>query len=104
MTKNPYVNAFAAVLYIVVVATIMFYGPKYAHLENKPDTVLAPVTVISLFSFSAAMMGYIFLFNPVQLYLDGKKKQAVELFTKTLFTFGAVTLVLLLLVFSGIIK
>lgn len=104
MTKNPYKNALAAVAYIAVVAVIMFYGPKYAQLENKPDTLLVPISVISLFSFSAAMMGYIFLFNPVQLYLDGKKKQAVDLFTKTLLAFGAVTFVLLLLVFSGIIK
>ncbi len=99
MTKNPFVNAFAAVLYIALVASVMFWGPK----ENGPeDTVLIPIALISLFTLSAAMMGYIFLFQPLQLYLDGAKKEAISLFLRTLAVFAGITVVLLCILFSGI--
>src|SRR5258708_40279856 len=103
MTKNPFINAIAASAYIALVSTFMFYGPGLAGRKGE-GTVLIPITMISLFSLSAAMMGYIFLFQPVQMYLDGKKKEAVNLFVKTLLTFGAITVVLLAALFSGILR
>lgn len=100
MTKNPILNALAAVIYIVIIASVMFFGIEHSEPNNS---VIVPIAVLSLFSLSAAAMGYIFLFHPVQLYLDGKKKAAVDLFTKTLLTFAVITLLLLTLLFSGII-
>ncbi len=45
--------------------------------------------------FSAASMGYLFLYQPLQLYLEGEKKKSVDLFLKTLgvFAVSAATLV-----------
>lgn len=101
MTKNPLYNALAALAYIIVVACLMFYGTQ--HIKG-PDTILAPIAFLSLFTMSAAFMSYTFFFNPVQMYLDGKKKEAVELFSKTLLFFAAITSVFLLIYFSGILK
>jgi hypothetical protein len=66
--------------------------------------VYAPIVIISLFTLSAAMMGYLFLFQPLQLYLDGKKKLAVNLFIQTLATFAGLTALFLVLYFTGILK
>lgn len=99
MTKNPIVNAFAALAYIVIVASAMFYGPKHIPAE---DSVLAPIAIISLFSLSAAVMGYIFLSQPLQLYLDDKKKEAVDLFLRTLGIFAGLTIIVLIVFFAGV--
>jgi hypothetical protein len=93
MTKNPILNALCAVLYIVVVASIIFYAPTIIKLPGE-DTVFMPIWFLSLFVFSAAAMGYIFLAQPVQMFLDGEKKQATSLFLKTLAAFGVATLLL----------
>lgn len=100
MTKNPFANAFAAVFYIVIVASVMFYGMKHTGPDNS---ILIPIAMLSLFTLSAAMMGYIFFYNPILMYLEGKKKDAVDLFLKTLTIFAGITLILFILLFSGIL-
>ena len=101
MTKNPYINALSAFLYIVAIASLMFYGTK--NLPG-PDSVIAPIAVVSLFTLSAAVMGYIFGYQPLLLFLDGKRKEAVNLFLKTVATFAGITTVILALLFSRILS
>lgn len=88
MTKNPFINAVAASVYISLVATIMNYGSR---MFGEADTMVTPVAVLSLFVLSAAVMGYIFLSKPLQLYLDGKKKEGVNLFLGTVAVFAVIT-------------
>ena len=85
MNKNPFKNAIAAIVYIVLVASLMFYGPEAVDAE---DSVLAPIAMLSLFVLSAAVMGYIFCFQPIQMYLDGEKKEAAKLFVQTVIYFA----------------
>jgi hypothetical protein len=59
---------------------------------------------VSLFTLSAAVMGYLFLYQPLLLLIDGHKKSAVNLFLQTVAVFGAVTFFILILIFSGVIK
>jgi hypothetical protein len=99
MTKNAFINALAASLYIVFIALVMFFGTKFT---GPNDSIIAPMAVISLFTLSAAVMGYLFLYQPAQLYFDNKKKQAVSLFLQTVGVFGVITVILLLLLFSGL--
>ena len=95
MMRNPYVNAFAAAGYIVLVACIMTFGQGLG-----PDPgVLVPIAVLSLFVLSAAVMGYIFLFQPVQMYLDGAKKESVDLFVRTIAAFAVLTIFFLSVLF-----
>ena len=88
MTKNPYLNALAAAAYIGIVGIVINFA---ATNKLGSNSVLAPVALISLFTLSAGTMGYIFLTHPVMYYLDGKKKEAVNLFLKTLGTFALLT-------------
>ena len=89
-------NALLAAAYIVVVAFVMFYGTD--HTGQSP-TVLIPIAVLSLFVLSATVMGFIFFYQPIQMFLEGQKKQAVELTLKTIGTFACITLVFLLVAF-----
>src|SRR3989344_1776138 len=96
MTKNPIHNALLASGYIVLVASLMFFGSRFA---GGPDTVLVPIAMLSLFVLSAAVMAYLFLLQPVQMYLDGEKKEAIHLFAKTLATFAVITAILFAILF-----
>lgn len=101
MTKNPFINAFGASGYITLVATVMNFISKTQ--GGKPDPFFAPVIFISLLTFSVAVMGYLFFYEPAQLLISGKKNEALKLFVQTLGVFGAITVIVSVLVFSGII-
>ena len=102
MTKNPILNALVALGYIILIATVMFYGIK--NTEHGKDTIIIPVAMLSLFTLSAAVMSYTFLSSPLQLYLDGKRKEAIKLITQTIAVFGVITALALTLLFSGVFK
>jgi len=93
---KPFLNALIATLYIMLVASLMYYAPKYI---EPVDSVIVPIAMISLFTLSAAIMGYLFLYNPLQLYLDGQKKQATGLFLNTLFIFAGITVLIFIILF-----
>ncbi len=64
---------------------------------GKEDNIFMPIAALSLFVFSASSMGYLFLYQPLQLFLDGEKKKSVDLFLKTLATFAASAATLVLM-------
>lgn len=101
MTKNPFINAAVATLYISAIVSFMFYGLAHSHPDNS---VFFPIAFISLFTLSAAVMGYLFLYKPLMLFLDGDKKNAVNLFLQTVAVFAGITAVILALLFSKVIK
>ncbi len=94
MTKNPIYNALVAVLYIVCVVLVMNWASNNVFMENS---LLMPVMIISLFTLSAALMGYVFCYQPLRLYLDGKKEEAVKLFIQTIAIFAIIPFGILLL-------
>ena len=96
MTKNPLLNALSASVYIASVAIIMYYGPQ---LAGPVDSVLGPIALLSLFVLSAAVMGYLFLSQPVQMFLGGQKQEAINLFLRTVAIFACITLLLLATLF-----
>lgn len=100
MTKNPFINAGAASLYIFLLATGMQFASQYARPD---DSFFAPIAFLSLFTLSAGFMGYAFLSQPIIMFLSGEKKQGVTLFVQTLGAFGAITAVFLALAFSNIV-
>lgn len=93
MTKNPFINAFSGLLYIVSVVSLIFYSSNF-HI--KEPNIFIPITMLSLLVFSASLMGYVFLYQPLQLFLEGEKKKGVDLFLQTLgvFAVSAAALVL----------
>lgn len=101
MTRNPFLNAAAATAYITLVAFIMSNGEK---LAGRAHNIFAPIAFISLFTLSAAVMGYVFFYQPFVLYFDNKKKAGITLFFRTVAVFAAITLGALLLLFSGVLR
>ncbi len=94
LSKNPQINSIYAEIYIVVVVFIM----QNMGAPDTPDTFFAPVAALSLFVLSVAVMGYFFFGEPLWLYLDGKKKEAVSFFMRTVISFAVITALVLIVV------
>src|SRR3989344_8760530 len=92
MNKNPYVNALLAGLYIAGIVLLINTLAE----PNTPDneTLLVPMMMLSLFVLSAAVMGYLFVAEPLMLYLDGKREEAVKFFLTTVASFALITAVI----------
>ena len=98
MSKNPFYNALAAILYITAVVLTVDIIDELETNEGLGQYVM-PILVISILTLSVAVMGYIFFYQPLRLFLDGKKEQAVKFFLKTTVTFGGIIL-LIIMVYS----
>lgn len=101
MTKNPLVNALSASAYIILVITVMTFVTS--PLQDKPDTFFTPIVFISFLTLSVAVMAFLFFYQPIVLLIDGKKKDAISLFTKTIGIFAVITIIALILLSSGLI-
>lgn len=99
MSKNPVINGLAALSYIFIIVSVMNFGTR---MMPHPNSFMAPVAAVSLFTLSAAVMGYVFCYQPAQLYFDGKKKEAVRLFLQTVAVFACITILMLILLFTGL--
>ncbi|MBI1754695.1 hypothetical protein HY250_00375 [Candidatus Azambacteria bacterium] len=93
--KTAFLNALLTALYIVAIASFLFYGPK-AFGSHNADTVLVPIVMLSLLVFSVALVGSLLFGRPVLWYMDGKKKEAVSLLAHTLGIFLTITIFALL--------
>lgn len=100
--KNPFINALCASLYITLVVSLINFLSQTQ--KNKPDTFLAPVLFLSLLVLSVTVMAYLFFYQPLHLFIAGKKKEAVDLFVKTVAIFAGITAIVLVILLSGIIK
>jgi sensor histidine kinase regulating citrate/malate metabolism len=58
MKKNPFVNAIAASGYIVGVVSVMTFLSQTQ--SDKPDTILAPILMLSLLTLSVTVMAFLF--------------------------------------------
>jgi hypothetical protein len=101
MTKNPVLNAVVAAAYIILVVSVMTYVTQ--PLRNTPDTFFAPITMLFVLTLSVAVMAFLFFYQPLLLLIDGKKKEALNLFAMTVGFFAIITLVVLVLLFLGVV-
>jgi hypothetical protein len=89
MKINPLINALAALSYIGLVVTFIRFMESTRH--DTPDTPLDGLAFISLFTFSAAVMAFIFFYQPVLKLTEHKPQEALTYFLKTLGYFGLIT-------------
>lgn len=101
MSKNPLINALGASAYIGLVVTLINFVSQTQ--RNKPDTAFAPVAFLSLLTLSAVVMAFLFFYQPLLLFIDGKKKEAVNLFLKTVGVFAVLTTIVWTLLLLGLI-
>ena len=102
MIKNPFLNAFMALGYIGLIILIINKTSSIA--SQTPDTILAPVTMLSLFVLSVAIMGILFVYEPICLFLENQKQQALSFLIKTVGTFACFVVILALLLLYISIK
>jgi 4-hydroxybenzoate polyprenyltransferase len=67
-------------------------------------SLFMPIMMLSLFVLSALAMAYFLLYQPVMLYIEDKKKEAVRLFVKTLIIFAIMPFGIFLLYFFNILS
>jgi hypothetical protein len=96
MRAHPIWNAAGAAAYIGAVVLFIQYISSVR--ANTPDTLIDGMGALSLVVFSAAVMAFLFFYQPVALLIEGKRAEAAAYFGKTLGIFGAIVIALLLLV------
>lgn len=90
MKINPLINALGAGIYILIVVGII----SALQSPNTPDKgILAPIFLLSLFTLSAAIMAFIFFYQPFKLYFDNHRKEALVYFVKTVGYFAGIVLI-----------
>jgi hypothetical protein len=83
LIQQSFLFALGEGIYISLVALLMFGIGKW--FGDKPDPkIIAPIFLLLLFVISASISGALILGKPITLYLDGKKKEAVQLFSAIL--------------------
>ncbi|MDD4607255.1 MAG: hypothetical protein PHS07_02905 [Patescibacteria group bacterium] len=78
---QSFLCALGTTAYIILVSLIMNKGEQ---IFGQTDGVAGPIAFLLLFVFSAALTGSLVLGKPVLLYLDGKKKESIQMFLTTL--------------------
>jgi hypothetical protein len=98
--KTAFLNALTTAVYVTLVGAFMSWGGQVQ--LGRGNFFLIPVALLLLFVFSAALTGYLVFGKPVLWYLDGKKKEALELLFTTLGFFSVITTlaILLLVIFT----
>ncbi len=92
--KKPFLHALIAVLYIVSLVLIVNLTSKIPPKE----TIIIPMAMLSLFVLSVAVMGFLFLSEPLQLLIEKKKQEAIIFFTKTVGFFALFAIILGILI------
>lgn len=95
LIKNSLLMALSTAIYVAGVAWVMSNAEK---IFGSMKTIWGPIAFLLLFVVSAGVTGGLVLGQPVMLYADGKKKEAVKQFALTL----AWLLAILVLVFVGL--
>ena len=97
MIKKPFLNALGAALYIVVI--VLVAQAVGSVLKSQNETIIIPMTMLSLFVLSAAVMGFLFLSEPLQLLIENKKREAVIFFAKIVGIFACFVAIFTILLF-----
>lgn len=95
MTKNPFYNAVLAIAYIALLVSGVFYGSQYFDGVIK-ETIFLPMGFLAVFVLSAALMAYLFFYQPIIMILDGHREEGVTLFLKTVGAFAVATVLVIL--------
>jgi len=90
-------NSLATAVYVVIVVLILQNAEKvFGTMRN----IIGPIAFLLLFVTSAAITGFLVLGQPIMLYSDNQKREAIKLFIYTvawLFVFTVIALTLNLL-------
>lgn len=97
LIQRSLLNAVGTIAYVAIVASVMFNGER---IFGEVDTIAIPVTLLLLFIVSAMVTSGLVLGKPVLMYLDGQKKEAVQML---IYTVGWLALAVILLLIANVI-
>ena len=95
IVKQSLSYAAGAILYVALVATIMYNAERIFGAEE--ESVLIPIGMILLLVTSVATMGMLVFGKPVMLYIDGKKREGVTMAITTIAILAIFTIALFVL-------
>lgn len=100
LKKAALFNAGATALYVAAVGCFMYYGSLIK--IGRANSFLVPISLLLLFVMSASITGFLIFGKPAQMYIDGKKKEALSLLMQTLIFFSMITFfaIILLVTFT----
>ena len=84
MSTKPFLNALIAAGYIGLIVTILSNAEQFNARELG---MIAPLTFLSLLVLSAALMGYLFFYQPVRLLIERKQEEASRFLLSTIASF-----------------
>jgi hypothetical protein len=90
---KPFTYAVLAGAYIVLVVGALQLITATTAVSR---TLFVPIGVLGLFVLSVAVMGYLFLYEPLVLFSDGKRREGVTFFARTVGYFAALVALYLL--------
>lgn len=94
--KKPFLYALVAAVYIVFLVLAVNTLSPFVPAE---DNLAMPIAGLSLFVFSAAWMGFLFLSEPLRLFLENQKREAVTFFLKIVGFFACFLIVSVVVMF-----
>lgn len=89
--KKPFLHALGAALYIVVIVLVINSTSFLPQKEN--ETIIAPMVMLSLLVLSVAVMGFLFLSEPIRLLIENRKQEAFAFFGKVIGFFACFVVV-----------
>lgn len=95
--KKPFLHALGAALYIVFIVLVI-QGVSFL-IKSQNGTILIPMAMLSMFVLSAAIMGYLFLSEPLFLLAENRKQEAIVFFAKEVGFFACFGIIFAILLF-----
>ena len=95
--KKPFLYALTATLYIVIIVLVINFGGSV--LKDQEETIIIPMAMLSLFVLSAAVMGFLFLSEPLYLLMENRKQEAIVFFAKVVGIFACFVAIFAILLF-----
>lgn len=94
--KKPFLYASVTALYI---AALVCIATTVGSFMPQEDNILMPMTILGVFVVSAAVMGFLFLSEPLRLFMENKRHEALAFFAKTVGVFACFVVLAAILVF-----
>jgi membrane protease YdiL (CAAX protease family) len=91
--KKPFLYALLAIVYIVDIVL----GIQMTNFFPQKETILIPMTMLGLFVLSALVMGFLFLSEPLKLFMENKKQEALVFFTRTIGFFACFVVIFIVI-------
>jgi hypothetical protein len=90
MTRNPFINALGAVVYIAGVVSLLYFGTPHMAEGGQEPPLLFFISILSLFVLSALAMCVSFLLQPFIMAFEGNPRGGATLLLETSGAFACV--------------